>query len=49
MGKAVNAAPNFEVDPAVVSVFVEVVILCEFIGDVSEFDLDLLRAVEWGV
>ena len=49
MGKAVNAAPDFEVDPAVVSVFVEVVFLCEFIGDVAEFDSDLLSTVEWGV
>ena len=49
MGKAVNAAPNLEVDPIVAGVFEEVVFLCEFVGDVAEFDSDLLGAVERGV
>ena len=35
MGKAVNAAPNLEVDPTVTGVFKEVVLLCEFVGDVA--------------
>ena len=49
LGKAVNAAPNFEVDPAVAGMFEEVVFLYEFVGDVSEFDSDALWAVERGV
>ena len=49
MGKAVNAAPNLEVDPIVAGVFEEVVFLCEFVGDVAEFDLDVLGAVNRGV
>ena len=49
MGKAVDAAPNLKVDPAVAGVFEEVVLLCEFVGAVSEFDSDILRAVERGV
>ena len=49
MGKAVNASPNLEVDPTVTGVFKEVVFLCEFVGDVSEFDSDALWAVERGV
>ena len=49
LGKAINAAPNFEVDPAVAGLLEEVVFLCEFVGDVSEFDLNVLRVVKWGV
>ena len=49
MGKAVNASPNLEVYPTVVGVFEEVVFLCEFVGDVAEFDSDILRAVDRGV
>ena len=49
LGKAVNAAPNFEVDPSVAGVFEEVLFLCEFVGDVAEFDSDVLGAVEQGV
>ena len=49
MGKAVNAAPNLEVDPTVVGVFKEVKFLCEFVGDVAEFDPEGLGAVERGV
>ena len=49
LGKAINAAPNFELDPAVAAVFEEVVFLCEFFGDVAEFDSDVFGAVEWGV
>ena len=49
LGKAVNAAPDIKVDPAVAGVFEEVVFLCEFVGDVAEFDSDVLGAVERGV
>ena len=49
MGKAVNAAPNFEVDLAVAGVFEEVVFLDEFVGDVAEFDSEVLWAFERGV
>ena len=49
LGKAVDAAPNLEVDPAVAGVFEEVVFLCEFVRDVAEFESDVLRAVERGV
>ena len=45
MGKAVNAAPNFEVDPAVAGVLEEIIFLCDFLGDVAEFDSDVLGAV----
>ena len=49
LGKAVNAAPNFEVDPAIAGVFEEVVFLDEYVGDVAEFDSDILWAFERGV
>ena len=49
MGKAVNAVPNIEVYPTVVGVFEEVVLLCEFVGDVAEFDSDVIGAVNRGV
>ena len=45
---SVNAAPNFEVDPAVVGVFERVVLLYEFVSDVAEFDSDVLWAVKRG-
>ena len=49
MGKAVNAAPNLEIDPTVTGLFDEVVFLCKFVGDVAEFDSDVLGAVNRGV
>ena len=49
LGKAVNAATNIEVDLSVPDVFEEVVLLCEFVRDVAEFDSDVLGAVKRGV
>ena len=49
MGKAVNAALNIEVNPTVAGVFEEVVFLCEFVGNVAEFDSDVLWTVKRGV
>ena len=49
LGKAVNAALNIKVDPAVAGVFKEVVFLYKFVRDVAEFDLDVLAAVERGI
>ena len=49
MGKAVNAAPNIELDPTVMGVFEEVVFLCKFVGGVAEFDPNVLGLVERGV
>ena len=48
MGKAVNATPNLEVDPAVAGVFEEVVFLCKFFRYIVEDDLDVLGLVERG-
>ena len=49
LGKAINAALNIKVDPAVVGMFKEVVFLCKFVGDVAEFDSEVIGAVERGV
>ena len=37
----------FEVDPSISRKLVKVVLLDEFLGDVGEFDLDILWAVHW--
>ena len=49
MEKAVSAAPNIKVDPTIEGVFEEVVLFCEFVGDVAEFDSDVIGPVERGV
>ena len=44
--EAVDAFVNFEVDPTIVCVFGEVVLVDEFLWDIGESDADVFRMVE---
>ena len=46
---AVDAAPNFKVDPAVAGVDKEVVFLGKFVRDVVKSYSKIFWAVEWGL
>ena len=46
--KAIDTLGDFELGPAIVSIFLEVVVLDEFFGDVTEADEDVFRASERG-
>ena len=48
MREAIDTTANFEVDPAVVHVFVKVLFVYELLRNVSEMDADISRAVQWG-
>jgi hypothetical protein len=45
LGQTINASTNFKIDPAVVNMLHEVVFVDEFLGDVGEFDFDILGAI----
>ena len=45
--EAVDALGDFKVDPSVVDVGVEAVLVTELLWDVGKSDPDVFRAVEW--
>jgi hypothetical protein len=49
LGKAIAAAANFEVDPAIAVCTCKLVFLNEFIWDVCDFNADIFRIGHWGV
>jgi len=49
LGKAIAAAANFEVDPAIAVCTCKLVFLNEFIWDVGDFNADIFRIGHWGV
>ncbi len=48
LGETVHATAHFEVDPGVTGKLVELVLVNEFLGDVSELDADVLWPVAQG-
>ncbi len=49
LGETVHATAHFEVDPGVTGKLVELVLVNEFLGNVSKLDADVLWPVEGGV
>ncbi len=49
LGETKHAMAHFEVDPGVMGKFVKLVLVNEFLGDVSKLDADVLWLVEQGV
>jgi hypothetical protein len=49
LGKAIAAAANFEIDPAVAVCTCKLVFLNEFSWDVCDFNADILRIGHWGI
>jgi hypothetical protein len=49
LGETTHATAHFKVDPGVTGKLVELVLVNEYLGDVSKLDEDLLWPVEWGV
>jgi hypothetical protein len=45
LGQSIDAATNFKVDPVVVHMLHEVVFVDEFLGDVGEFNFDILGTI----
>jgi hypothetical protein len=49
LGETIHAMVHFEADPEVTGKLIELVLLNEFLGNVSKLDADILWAVEVGV
>ena len=49
LGETVHATAHFEVDPGVMDKLVELLLVNEFLGDVSNLDVDVLWPVKRGV
>jgi hypothetical protein len=49
LGETVHATEHFEVDPGITGKHVELVLVNEFLGDVSKLDVDVLWVVKGGV
>ena len=47
MRETIYAVADFEIYPASVDIVVEVVLINELLGDVSELDFDVFGIVEW--
>jgi hypothetical protein len=49
LGETIHAMTHFEIDPGVTGKLVELVLINEFLGDVSKLDADVLWPVKGGV
>lgn len=47
MFQAIHSFVNLEVDPTAMGVDGEVALVDKFLGDVTDFNADILRSIEW--